>query len=439
MEVIKPMKLAEIFGNNMVLQREREICIFGTGSGKGFVEFCGTVTSFESEGENFRVYLPAQPAGGPHNMLINLDGEEITFSNILVGDVYIAAGQSNMEYILRDTTDIESECCPQVRLFTEPHNPWYESGIVPNYPGWQECDEKSAEMFSAIGYFVALQLYKNTGIPIGVISCNMGASRVDSWTAPEIVNTDEYQSLFPVKGNSYYTYEFNRESWLHIHKLLPIVPYSVTGVLWYQGESNTRREESANYAVLLETMIKNWRELFGETLPFYCVQIMPYGKAGADSDWAAVRRAQEYVSKNTEKVYLTTLVYTGEANLIHPTRKKKVATALSKAVLCEKYGICTEYCGPVYESFEKLENGVCITFTHADELLINGDYLEDAYVYDNENVEYTVNAEVSGNTLTLTWDSGISPARVTLGYANCPRHNLYNGAGYLASPFELIL
>ena len=151
-----------------------------------------------------------------------------------------------------------------------------------------------------------------------------------------------------------------------------------------------------------------------------------------------MRQGIEYVSKITEKVYMTTLVKTGEAKLIHPTRKKKLSVALAKAVLCEQFGIKQEYCGPVYDTAQWFENGVKITFAHADSMNIFGEYLEDTYVYNEAGVAFTVEAEIDGNTLTLTWEDGIVATRVSMGYSNNPTHNLYNGDGYLASPFNLV-
>ena len=225
---------------------------------------------------------------------------------------------------------------------------------------------------TAVGYYFATHLYEKTGVPIGVISVKWGSSRVDAWTAPEIVYADKYQNLLPVKGDSYYNRLLNQGSWLYLNKLLPVVPYTVNGILWYQGESNGRKEEAVNYAPLLNKLIENWRSIWNEKLSFYLVQIMPYSLAGEKSDWGAIRQAQEYVSKNTDDVYMTTLVKTGEDKLIHPTRKKSVGVSLAKAVLCETFGIKQEYCGPIYDKTEKIKNGIKISFTHADGLEIRG-------------------------------------------------------------------
>ena len=430
------MKLAEIFSNDMIFQRGKEICLFGTGDGEGKAEFCGNTVEFKSENGTFRTYLPAMEAGGPYEMKVTLNGEEILFNNILIGDVYIAAGQSNMQLMLKETSDIELEDNPNIRFFTEPHAFYFENYRTCDYAKWYECKGDFAMDFSAIGYYFARHLYKQNGVPVGVISCNWGSSRVDAWTAPEIVETEEYQALIPVKGNSYYERLFNQKSWLYVNKILNIAPYAANGVLWYQGESNAQKVECDTYATRLDIMIENWRKLWNDKLPFYCVQIMPYADT-AENDWGAIRQGTEYVSKHTEKVYMTTPVKTGESKLLHPTRKKSLGIALAKAVLCEFFGISQEYCGPVYDTVLWIDNGVKVEFTHADKLEIRGEYLEDTFVFDKDNRAYTVFPEICGNTLTLKWDESIVPVRVSMGYANNPTHNLYNAEGYLASPFNL--
>jgi len=431
------MVLAEIFSNDMIFQRRKEICIFGTGDGKGKAEFCGNTVEFESENGAFRAYLPPMEAGGPYELKVTLNGVETVYTNILVGDVYFAGGQSNMYLLLKSTSDIELVDNPNIRFFTEPHSYYYENHRLCDLAVWHQCEGEDAMEFSAIGYYFAKHMYENTGVPVGVISCNWGSSRVDAWTAPEIVDTEEYQALMPVKGKSYYARLFNQESWLYKNKLLNVVPFAISGVLWYQGESNIQKDESVTYGTRLDIMIKNWRELWNDNLPFYCVQIMPFVDCG-ENDWGAVRQGIEYVSKHTENVYMTTLVKTGEARLIHPTRKKAVSVALAKAVLSEQFGIRQEYCGPVYDTVQWFENGVKITFTHCEKLEIRGEYLEDTYVYNENGSAFTVDSEISDNTLTLKWAEGIVALRVSMGYGSNPTHNLYNSHGYLASPFNLV-
>ena len=431
------MKLAEIFNDNMVLQRDKEICIFGCGEGELEIEFCGKVYSFISKGDNFKFYLPPHTAGGPFDMKVKINGEESIIKNILIGDVYIAAGQSNMELTLKDTADIEYFNNENIRLFTEPNSVDEENKPIHNSPDWMICENKAANNFSAIGYYFANKLQKHSGVPVGIISCSKGASRVDAWTAPEYVNTEHYQEMQKVRHNDYHYYKFNHNSYLYNNKLLNIVPFTNSGVLWYQGESNRGNEESVYYAEMLRIMINNWRDIWNDNLPFYIVQLMPYIDNPETSDWAMIRAQQEKASKTVDNTYLVTLVNTGESNEIHPVNKKTVANALANAVRSNQFNECVEYCGPVLESYSKTENGIELRFSHAEGLNIKGDKLCDFKVYSQSGEELPFETKISDKTVSVLLTNNVILSKITLGYSNAPEHNLYNSSGYLASPFSI--
>lgn len=427
------MKLADIFTNHMVLQRRKPIAVFGSGSGKGKVELCGNVVEFEAA-DGWLVHLPPMEAGGPYDMTVTLDGEKITLTDILIGDVYLAGGQSNMQFRVEESVDIPRIPNEMVRVFTEGHgadenrNQWHD------YAPWKIATAENLEKFTAIGYDVARMLQEEVNIPIGVVSCNIGASRVDAWTAPEVVNAPDYQQMLGNKHWDWHCYKFNQESWCYENKLLPVVPYGVNGVLWYQGESNRLEEEAVHYHTLLGRLIENWRDLWGENLPFFIVQIAPFAD-GTENDWPHIRQAQERVAKEVPDAYLCTLTHTGESDNIHPTKKHRLAEELTAAVLTVCYNMPREYCGPVYDTAVKTAEGAVVTFTHAEGMHFDGDPC-DLYVYDSEGTSLPYTATIEGNALRITAEDA---ARVTLGWQNACAHNLYNDSGMLASPFEVNL
>lgn len=427
------MKLADIFTSSMVLQRRKPIAVFGSGSGKGRIELAGNVVEFEAQ-DGFLVHLPAMEAGGPYEMIATLDGETVTLTDILVGDVYLAGGQSNMQFRVEESVDIPRIPNPMVRVFTEGHcadenrNEWYE------YTPWQVATEENLLKFTAIGYDVARMLQEELQIPVGIVSCNLGATRVDAWTAPEVVEAEDYQQMLGAKHGDWHFYKFNQQSWCYLAKLLPVVPYGVNGVLWYQGESNRLEEEAVHYHTLLGRMIENWRDLWGENLPFYIVQIASHAD-GDWNDWSHIRQAQERVTKEVPGTYLCTLGHTGEADNIHPTKKHHLAEKLTAAVLTTQFDYDREYCGPVVEKAEKTEDGAVVTFSHADGLHFDGEP-SDITVYDGDGNVLPYTAAIEGNTLRIT-APGV--ARVEMGWQNACTHNLYNSAGWLASPFQIIL
>lgn len=430
------MKLSEIFNDNMVLQRDKEICIFGCGEGELEIEFCGKTYNFLSKTDKFCFYLPPHKAGGPFDMAISLNSEKQYIKDILIGDVYITAGQSNIEFTLKDTADIEYFYNENIRFFTEPNSVDEHNNPIKNSTDWIVCNNKKVDDFSAIGYYFANFLQKHSGVPIGIVSCSKGASRVDAWTAPEYVNTKRYLKMQEVRHNDYHYYKFNHNSFLYKSKLLNIVPFANSGVLWYQGESNRGIEESVHYAEMLEIMIKNWREIWKDNLPFYIVQLMPYIEPANVSDWAMIRSQQEKVSKTVDNTYLVTLVNTNESKLIHPVKKKTVSYALANAVRNVQFKEKVEYCGPVLNDVKAFEDRVELNFLHADGLYVKGEELIDLYLYCNNCEVKPLNIEIKDNKLIIYFTNNKKPNKITLGYSNAPEHNLYNKAGYLASPFK---
>ncbi len=433
------MHLAEIFTDHMVLQRDKDICIFGFGQGSGEIEFCGKKYSFVSASDKFCTYLAPQNAGGPYEMKVTLNGSTRVIKDILIGDVYIAAGQSNIEFTLNQTQDIEYFSNNNIRFFTEPNTADEDGNLLCGDAEWLLCGGNDVDNFSAIGYYFALQLQKSTDVPVGVISCSKGASRVDAWTSPEYTQQKTYQKMIEKKHNDYYVYKFNHNSWLYKNKLLNIVPFTNSGVLWYQGESNRCHDEAVHYAKLLEVMIKNWRELWQCNLPFYCVQLMPYDEAPDIADWAVIRSQQQLASQTIDNVYLVTLVNTGEKNEIHPTKKKDVAYALSNAVRSVQHNESVEYCGPVLKTYKHIINGVELVFSHAEGLHFKGNELQDTYVYDANNQLLQVDFLLGENSLMIIGKGDATPKTITMGYNNAPEHNLYNNSGYLTSPFKLMI
>ncbi len=433
------MRLADIFCDHMVLQRDMPICVYGTGTGTGSISFCGETVNFTITKEVFRVILSPQPAGGPYDMTVTLNGETTVITDILMGDVYIAAGQSNMEFCMNRALDMEGEDLPKVRFFKEPHN-INDEGVISCDASisWQLCTPETAAGFTAIGGQFGMDMYHHTGVPVGILSCSKGASCIESWTDPKVTEAEAYRQWMAVPHYDYDRYGGNHDNWLFLNKLLNLIPYGVSGALWYQGESDRNPETAQNYDKLLEAMIGSWRKLWGYNIPFYLVQLMPYNE-GVNADWATIRAMQEKVARTVDNVYLTTLVDTNETRDIHPPRKRVAAGALANAVKRVQFGADVEYCGPVLAEHTVDGNTATLTFCHADGLCIKGDALTDTFVLDADGTEHPVTAILEDKTLTLTWDAATAPVAIAMGWRNSPAHNLYNAADYLASPFKIEL
>ena len=426
------MKLADIFCDGMVLQRDKEIRVFGSGKGEGKVAFLGRETPFKADGD-FVVTLPAVSAGGPYEMRVTLDGEEAVIRDILVGDVYLASGQSNMALMLGEIGQEAYAETDSVRYFKEPHFP--DDNLDPwlDFKGWEKCAKEASKGFSAVAYYFAAKLHAETGVPVGIVCSSIGASTVDAWTSPEVVDTPEYQSYVAIRHNDFFEYKFNQNCWLFRNKLLPLIPYSFAGVLWYQGESNRCAAEARNYDKMLAALINDWRGRFGDKLPFYCVQIMPFNEPENEPAWAIIREGIEKASKSLDKTYLVTLFNTGEADNIHPTKKRGVGEALANAVLCRQFGRATEYCGPVLEAVSAVAGGKArLTFSHAEGLRFEGGP-RDFCALLPEGEAPAECAIVDGAIIVKLPPEAVG---VSMGYRNAPEHNLFNSSGLLASPFR---
>lgn len=433
------MRLADVFNDHMVFQRNQKICVFGYGTGIGSIEFLGETYNFTSKNNKFCVYLPPHSEGGPYEMKVTLNGTSQVIRDIMIGEVYIAAGQSNMEFILGKTCNIEYTTNNNIRFFTEPNDADINCIHSSNPAKWIVCNNKEVDIFSAIGYYFAVDLQKHINVPIGIVSCSKGASRIDAWTSPEYVESEEYQQMLKTKHNDYEIFKFNQNSWLYTNKLLKIVPYANSGVLWYQGESNRCYHEGVHYKELLEILVKNWREIWNYNLPFYCVQLMPFDEEPTNADWAIIRSQQELASKTIPNFHLITLFDTNEAKNIHPLNKKDVSYALSNAVRSIQFNEDLEYCGPILDDYAIYNNYILLNFSHAEGLHFKGANILDTYIYFGDTKVSPKMYSIEGNKIKLFWESksNSKPSKICMGYTNAPTHTLYNSSNYLASPFCL--
>ena len=439
------MIFPEIFSDHMVFQREKPIRIFGNGYGSGTVFFDGKIRSFRAEGD-FIVEFPAHRAGGPYEIIITFSNDapepgerknvRLILRDVMVGDVFLAGGQSNMEFRLRDAdaTERTLEKLPKVRYFEEPHSANGEMELSFREKKWELFTPENEPDFSAVAYYFACKYSAETDVPLGIVSCCRGASRADAWMSPETEDSEEVCRLTEIHHEDKEIYRFNQGHWLYENKLKNVIPFALKGVLWYQGESNRRYEEAVHYDRLFEILVKDWRRMWADELPFYTVQLMPFDEAPEKADWAEVRAAQERASKNIPGVRMVTLFDTGEASEIHPTRKKGVGEALAKAVLADA-GKPETYSGPVLKSAKFSKDGAVLSFLYDEGLFIDGDTPKDLEAF-SKGKKLEPDAAVIDGKLVLSGARGIDEVR--LGFRNACFHNLKNSAGYLASPFRIL-
>lgn len=430
--------LPTIFKSNMVFQQNANVKIWGWGKP-------GEIVSIQ-ENWNDRIYntkvsnngkwdveINTPSYGGPYDLIIK-GNNTILLSNVLIGEVWVVSGQSNMEWSADsgiDNGEIETKNAnfPEIRLFSVSHN----SAEYPqlNLDGdWKVCNPESMKSFSAIGYFFAKHIYENTKIPIGIINSSWGGTPAEAWT-PEasiksnpVLNKDAL-SLKDVPWGPVKTgVIFNA-------MIAPLIPFKIKGFLWYQGESNVGNAQ--NYDKLLVTMIASWRKLWKEDLPFYYVQIAPY-KYGEGDNGVLLRNAQRLV-ENSPSTAMTVISDIGNINDIHPKNKKEVGIRLANIALKNIYGYNRlVVSGPKLLLYETKRNQIVLYFDSEIEKC-DKNCKELFEIADNSGEFKSASVKVKSNTISLSNDKIALPIFARFGWGNILEPMLSNKTGLPASSF----
>ncbi|RZK51698.1 MAG: sialate O-acetylesterase, partial [Hymenobacter sp.] len=312
------VRLPALVGSHMVLQREAPVPVWGwaTPGERVVVTFRGhDYPARPGAAGRWQVTLPATPAGGPYVLTVKGRKDTYTLDDVLVGDVWLASGQSNMELPLRDKNapapgayplilnaeqEVSSADFPQIRQFTAKKVVAYQPQTESEGSGWQVCSPATAGSFSAVGYFFARALHQRYHVPIGLISSPWGGTPAEAWVSAEALQKlPDFQAPVaalagrPARPATPGKDAQNTPTVLYNGMIAPLQPYAIKGVIWYQGESNTGR--GAQYRTLFPALIRDWRARWGAELPFLFVQLANFTKTlplPGPSDWAEVREAQ---------------------------------------------------------------------------------------------------------------------------------------------------
>lgn len=498
--------LPAIFQNHMMLQREKPIYIWGecSVSAKIRIVFAGTETITESKDGAFGVYLPAVNEGEVLTLSIYLDEEEtpdLTLTDITLGDIWIASGQSNMEYFLRyDAHWNETRQQPfhrDIRMFNVPRIAFAgQERTLPDSGYWFFEQDEAWSSFSAPGYYFARNLEEDLHIPVGVIGCNWGGTPACAWMdesylakEPLHIWLDEYKEALAscpteqLKAESLLGWEYEddyhhqlewrsvmyglseseQKEWelqhsdepllpmgpyhhyrpcgLYQTMVLPIAPFTIKGILWYQGESDSNHPQI--YDTMMCQLIQCWRDTFHDPdLPFLFVQIAPFEKwlTCTGENYPVLRDRQDWVSQHVPHTAMASINDIGMYEDIHPKEKREVGRRL--ALLAEHHVYsCDVPCeAPRLRSATRVDDTITLTFDHAyDGLTLSGDTSEiSALSITQDGVPLVPSSfDVAGDIITLSF-AGLSGAPVCLRFAktNYYKVNLYNSAGIPALPFE---
>ena len=500
----KRINCAAVFSDHCVLQRNKEIRVWGTAphGAKIEVTLAGHRAETITRGSRWEVELPSMTAGGPYVMEVSCEGKVYqTFKDVMIGEVWLAGGQSNMEYMLKQDADgaaaLERMADADVRYYQVQQVPFMDDYFyrVEQENHWMLANDEEKDTWSAVGFYFAERLAKELGVTVGVIGCNWGGTSACVWQDKDSILSHEdtkiyweeyaellakqnpeeyekeridyfnYQADWQPRMDAYYAanptstwedalaavgeakwpgpmgpkHEF-RPAGLYECMLQRVVPYTLGGVIYYQGESDDHRPDA--YYNLFGSMIAAWRRDFrDEKLPFFCVQLPIHHYEGDTvmDKWCAIREAQMRLHQEGVVTGIAVALECGEYNNIHPVHKTEVARRLAIQALYHVFGKgCEEEIyGPVYRTCTAKETELLISFYHAEQgFTVRGDEIKNFEIAGADGKFVPAKAEVRGSSVVLSNAAVDAPKAARYMWIDYAEVTLFGANGLPVAPFR---
>ncbi|MFA6543908.1 MAG: sialate O-acetylesterase [Limisphaerales bacterium] len=453
------VKLPVIFGDHMVLQREQKVPVWGWADEDELVivQFRDQVVQTRAKGGKWQVNLAPMKASQTGKDFLVLGKNRVEFKDVVVGEVWFCSGQSNMEWSVGGSKNAKEEIAaaknPRIRHFKVPRlaadKPQTE---VKTAGGWLSATPEVAGSFTAVGYFFAREIQKDLDVPVGLIGCNWGGTRIEPWTPP--VGFQQVPALKSISTNlasfpqmattkskdGKVTTGINHQSALAIYNAMvhPLVPYAIRGALWYQGESNNG--EGMLYFEKMKALIGGWRAVWNQgPFPFYFVQLAPYNYGPPRAEQlAGIWEAQtaSLSIPNTGMAVTTDITTLGN---IHPPDKQEVGRRLALWALAKTYGRPVKpHASPLFDSIKVDGDKIRVSFKNASEGLksLDGRPLTWFTIAGADKKFVEATAEISGRNVIVSAPGVDRPVAVRFGWNQLAEPNLANAAGLPASPFR---
>jgi sialate O-acetylesterase len=471
--------LPALLTDNMVLQQKTTVALWGWAAPGETVTVAASwqkapaKTTADAQG-NWLVRVSTTKAGGPYTLTI-AGRNSITIHNVLLGEVWLCAGQSNMKFsvdkgsakwmtgIKNAAEVIPQASFPTIRMFTVAER-------VADAPqrdvagSWVICSPETVGRFSAVAYFFGLEIHQKQGVPVGFIHSSWGGTPAESWTRREVLESNPVLrpilSRYAAGLTQRPAYETALAAWkqekaanpqsktprpaeplsatsnkspakLYNGMIRGLEPYTLRGVIWYQGESNAER--AYQYRTLFPALIASWRAGWQQPdLPFYFVQIAPHKSQNAE-----IREAQLLSWQTVPHTGMVVTTDVGDSLDIHPRDKQPVGHRLALWALAKTYGVkALPYSGPVYKKMQVANGQVRLTFDYADGLMARDGALREFTIAGPDSVFRPAQARIEGRTVVVSSPQVAQPVAVRFGWSKSPMPNLFNGAGLPASPFR---
>ena len=480
--------LPDVISDAMVLQRDRAVPIWGTADpGESVTVKFGSQSRTAVAGGDGKWTIrlsPMRASATPQTMIVE-GRNRIELKDILVGEVWLVSGQSNMQRLLSETANGEQAIAganhPLIRLFNVSRQVAFKHAQPP-LGVWRACSPESVKEFSAAGYYFGVELEKELKVPIGLLNSSYGGSQAEAWTPVEYLlaspdlkpavdrtkiwdeerprvkaDYDEAIKKWRVEADKARAAgarpqpspavpdalrEYRVASSIYDGMIAPLIPFAVRGAFWYQGESNEARAQQ--YGLLLPTMIRAWRQRWGEgDFPFGIIQLPNYRDPKpdpADEPWSFIREAQRQTAMTMRNTGLIVTIDIGEARDIHPKNKLDVGRRMVRWALAEVYGRKITSTGPMFQSSKIAGSKIVLTFEEGGTGLKirDGDKLDEFAIAGADHKWVWAEAKIVGKNRVEVWSPAVAqPLSVRYAFNNNPKHpNLTNETGLPASPFR---
>jgi sialate O-acetylesterase len=474
------VKLPAVISDHMVLQQDMPVRIWGKADpGEAVsVEFQGQKVSGKADtAGNWTLYLLPMKAGAGADLSVS-GRNTVTVHDVLVGEVWIGSGQSNMEMGMSRVNNSEQEIAaanfPMIRLFTVKKK--VSDTPLDDVDGsWQLCSPESVKTFSAVGYFFSRDLHQRLHQPVGFIHTSWGGTPAQSWTSRGALENepalkfilDDWKKALDNYPAAKERYDEEMTRWkqaaaaaradkrpvpaqprppvgpghqntpggLYNAMIAPIVPYTIRGATWYQGEANASQAHAYAYRRLFRLMIEDWRQAWGEgDIPFLFVQLANF----KSNPWWPVLRESQTSTLGLRNTGMAVIIDIGESTDIHPKNKQDVGTRLALAARATVYGENVEYSGPMFHGLSTEAGKLRLWFDHTGSGLTarGGGELTGFMVAGEDGKFVPAQAKIEGKTVLVSSADVPQPSAVRYAWADDPVSNLINQEGLPASPFR---
>lgn len=438
------IRLPAVFSDHMVLQRNSELTFWGWGTPGETISIFpewlkgdAVKTQVGNMGK-WSARVPSGETGGPYKIRFN-GSSEIVLSDIMLGEVWLCSGQSNMEWsanhgIKNGEEEVKNAHCPNLRIF---HLPQIAASSPQEncFSQWTRCTPETMRKTSATAYFFGRKIHEELDVPVGIIVAAWGGTPAEVWTPRECVMSDSILSGFSYESTTWWPVEAGS---LYNSMIHPVMPYSIAGCIWYQGEANHTKANS--YARLMRRLIDSWRAGFNKEFPFYLVQIAPFQYHSADNGPALLREQQAMLPgmlNNVKMITVSDLV--DNVQDIHPRDKRSIGQRLSYLALDDTYNKFTDsYESPVFKNACRQGNNIIITFDGIKKgLKIRGKKIEGLKIAGKNQEWQEASAKVEGEKLIVSAKGIIPPVSINFCFSDDGIGNLFSAEGIPVAPFRV--